>query len=455
MNARLGALLALAAGLCSACGTDEPVNLNRTGGIAGQSGSSSGGNGGQGGFGGGGGNGGSSQGGSSGNGPLALDFEGIDLDQGADLVTDFTFIPDTNPPELIAVAKDGQVYHYELDDDETTLLGKFQAPEVFDETDCGMLSITLDPEFDTNGFIYLGTCTKLTENAIFRFTFDAGDYSSIPDSSVDIIRVAEPRANRPWHNVGTIGFEPDGETMWALFGEKVVQSQAENTTNNLGSLVRIKPNREAGGSGYEPAEGNAFDDGVNSPDIYAYGLRSPWKGTLDSQGRYWVGDVGSSNFEEINIVTAAGQNLGWGAEVEGPCDSETHDCSLYRDPATYWNRSLEHPYVLDDADAFPVNARVAWVAPEYLPNSADPYRGRLDNRVMFGEYCVGFVRMGEADDEGALVVDQHLGHLDTPGQWRQGPDGYMYAITFGRCQTDIERPQDTASRLYRAVPVGG
>jgi hypothetical protein len=56
----------------------------------------------------------------------------------------------------------------------------------------------------------------------------------------------------------------------------------------------------------------------------------------------------------------------------------------------------------------------------------DRYDYRLSDRVVVGEYCVGFVRSAELDDAGQLVHDEHIGHLDTPGAWRQGDDGYIY-----------------------------
>ena len=73
----------------------------------------------------------------------------------------------------------------------------------------------------------------------------------------------------------------------------------------------------------------------------------------------------------------------------------------------------------------------------------------LTGKVLFGDYCLGYVRAAEADDQGRLTSDEHVGHLDTPSAWRQGPDGYIYVSTFGACQTDRQNATDSQSVFYR------
>ena len=90
----------------------------------------------------------------------------------------------------------------------------------------------------------------------------------------------------------------------------------------MGGLLRIIPNREDGGDGYTLPAGNMAAVGgfpESDPALFVYGLRSPWRGSRDSLGRIWVGDVGQGLVEEVNLITAVGQNFGW-ATHEGPCD---------------------------------------------------------------------------------------------------------------------------------------
>jgi hypothetical protein len=312
--------------------------------------------------------------------------------------------------------------------------------------DCGALSIALDPDFEANQFLFVGKCSDLQNSGVFRYRFAPPDYETVGDSEASIVEVGHPDAERPWHNVGALDFDDEGY-LWVPFGDKVLGDPAQDPSNALGSLLRIEPSRDEDGSGHQPAPDNPFvGDANRDPDVYAYGLRSPWRGTLDRQGRYWFADVGSDQYEELNVVSAPGQNFGWPA-VEGPCREA---CDALVDPVTEWNRSFSHDYVVEDPDASSIGARVGITALEYDPSDEDRYAGFLDGRLIFSDYCVGWVRGIEyVDDE--VVSDQPLGHLDTAAAWRQAPDGYVYALSFGRCQSNHSNVTDDRSRLYRAV----
>ena len=73
----------------------------------------------------------------------------------------------------------------------------------------------------------------------------------------------------------------------------------------------------------------------------------------------------------------------------------------------------------------------------------------LAGRLLFGDVCVGFVRVLQVDDGRRVLVDGHVGHIDTPVDVHQGPDGYVYALSFGTCGSVVEDPPE--SKLYRAV----
>lgn len=394
------------------------------------------------------GGGGQTSGSQGGDGPFRLSFEPIDVEGDLGIVTDLEFLPGST--ELLIVSLDGRVGHYRIDGDAATLLGTFEVPGVYRDLDCGLLSVTLDPEFADNGLLYVGACISQQDSAIYRLHFDPTDYAAIADSSAEIFVAGDPKAPRPWHNIGSIGFDDTG-ALWALFGDKRVASNGQDATNALSALVRIIPART--GEGFEPAPDNPFvDDPDLDPTVYAYGLRSPWRGTFDGQGRWFFGDVGANGFEEINMVSAPGENFGWAAH-EGPCES---DCEGITDPVTAWAHDEITEYMSDDPDVVPTNARVAWAAGPYRGTFGDRYRGHLDDRVLFGDYCLGFVRGLSVDAGGTVVADEHLGHLALPVAWREAVDGYLYTATFGKCETLGLDPDDPpTSRLYRVVGVGG
>ena len=116
--------------------------------------------------------------------------------------------------------------------------------------------------------------------------------------------------------------------LWALFGEKNLPDEAQDVSNALGSLVRLVPSRTPGVGGYVAAPDNPFaldGDPGTSDVVAAYGLRSPWKGTRDARGNLFIGDVGASLFEEVNVlppVRVGTPSFGWPA-IEG----EDAECS--------------------------------------------------------------------------------------------------------------------------------
>ena len=374
----------------------------------------------------------------------SFSFESLPWDGPRARVTALAFLPDTvEPLEMLVLERDGVVYHYALEDGSAAVLGSFVPPGVYADQDCGLISAVFDPDFSRNRFLYLGYCVDEQHSGIFRFEFDSSRYDRIAESVQEIVVLGDERAERPWHNVGALGFEPEG-VLWALFGDKTVRSTAQDRDNDLGALLRIVPNRDPAAGGYLPAADNPWAEGGGSPDIYAFGFRSPWKGIRDRRGWYWVGDVGSEIWEEVNVVTAPGQNFGW-PTAEGPCE---RDCEGLIDPTLAWQRGGPEPYIDEDPDAEATGLRVVWVGPEVRHVPHGPYGGHLRDAVLFGDFCVGFVRAVELDNDGQVVRDQPIAHLAHVASLAQASDGTIYGATHGSCTSD---PDDQVSRLVRLV----
>ncbi len=385
-------------------------------------------------------------------GPFRLEFVELAATVALKLLTDFVFLPGTDPPELLLTRLDGHIAHYRLDGDELALLGVMTVPGVHFELDCGLVSLAIDPGFADNGLMYAGICTSGEEVAVVRLTFDRSDYAGVAATAAEVMRISEPEAKRPWHNVGAMGFD-DAGVLWILVGDKTATKNSQDPSNNFGALLRVVPNRAPDGSGYTPAPDNPFaDDPTASPDIYAYGLRSPWRGLLDHRGRYWIGDVGNRTIEEVNLVTAPGPNFGW-ATHEGPCEA---NCAAFTDPLLHYEHVVTHPYSTDDDDLSASTLRAVWVGAEYHAPATDRYRGHLDDRVIFGDFCGGFVRAAAIDADAEVIEDVHIGHLNHAVAWRVGPDGFLYAASFGSCTTQVIDPEaPPPSRFFRVESRGG
>lgn len=375
---------------------------------------------------------------------LALRFEPVALEAEPNGFTDFVFLPDGH--EFLVLSKSGRVTHYELSGtNQAARLGGWDVPGVHTETDCGAISLEIDNDFARNRLLYVAKCTSRQFSGVYRYVFDTANYAAIAASEALIIEAGDPAAEQAWHNVGSLNMDRDGN-LWVPFGEKLLKEHAQDRTNNLGALLKIVPNRALDQQGYTPAPGNPFvGEAETSPDIYAYGVRSPWRAILDQRGRLWFGDVGSNQAEEINLVSAPGQNFGW-PNAEGNC---LDDCSSLTDPVVFWNRDNDHDYLVDDALALPAQARVALVGIAYDSGTEDRYAGLLSDKLIFSDACVGFVRALEFTDH--LISDVPIGHLPAIVAMQQAADGYIYALTFGRCLTDETGVLESDGAMLRTV----
>jgi hypothetical protein len=377
-----------------------------------------------------------------------LVFEPISLDVAPSQMTSLRFIPGRS--EFLVTTRTGEVHHYGFEGNQATHLGSFQAPGVYAHLDCGLIALAFDPDFADSGLLYLSQCFSVTHSGIQRLRFDESDYAGIPDTAVSIVQYGDADATLPWHNFGQLGFEPDG-TLWALVGEKTIFSHAADPATPLGTMIRIVPSRLSGEGGYTPAAGNAAETlpGFH-PDVYAYGLRSPWTGARLGDGRWLIADVGQQAVEEVNLVSAPGQNFGWPA-YEGACTGQSCPSDL-TNPIVQWSHASDHPFVQEDPYATAAITRVGWVGPEYVPprDDLDRYEGHLTHRVLFGDMCFGYVRMLGVDDSQGVTLNVHVGHLAGASSWDVGPDGYLYAASFGRCTTSWTDLYPSG-RIFRAV----
>ncbi len=367
---------------------------------------------------------------------LELKFTEIPQDSALLRMTDLAFLPDDSG-ELIVVDKDGEVVHMRMTDDGAETLGRFVVEDTYTRDDSGLVSVAFDPDFAENRFFYLGVTISKETNVIRRYELLADDYEATAASETLVIEVTGEDAPRAWHNVGSIGFTEEGY-MWAIFGDKVLDDVAQDPMSLLGKVLRIIPEHDEDG-GFSVPDDNPFNDGSGHPAVYALGLRSPWKAAY-KDGVLFIGDIGLDTFEEVNRLSAPGENFGWPVH-EGPC---TEDCAQMSDPWVYYGRGSSAPFVQDDERATSARLRSVWVAGIYEPREADRYQGLLTDQVLLGDTFSGFVRARPMDGSTPSV---HVGHLWLPTAMAQGPDDYVYAVGLGTWPVDAPM---RLSPIYRA-----
>ncbi|HCF51215.1 MAG TPA: glucose sorbosone dehydrogenase [Syntrophomonas sp.] len=182
----------------------------------------------------------------------------------------------------------------------------------------GLLGLALHPDYKNNGLFYVNY-TNQNNTVIARYQVSPADSNQALLSSEKIILTfSQPYAN---HNGGQLAFGPDGY-LYIGSGDGGSagdpQNNAQNLGNLLGKILRIDVNSSANGMAYAIPPDNPFFGNQQGfkEEIYAYGLRNPWKFSFDQvQGRLWAADVGQNKVEEIDIINK-GANYGWN-KMEG------------------------------------------------------------------------------------------------------------------------------------------
>jgi glucose/arabinose dehydrogenase len=179
-------------------------------------------------------------------------------------------------------------------------------------TEQGLLGMALDPDFNNNGYFYINYTDTHGDTVIARYTRAKDTNKGSPDSAKILIQVAQPYPN---HNGGSVRFGPDGYLYLGLgdggsAGDP--KGNAQNPATLLGKILRIDVKN---GDPYGIPPGNLFQDGAGRPEVYAMGLRNPWRIAFDPlNGDLYIGDVGQNLWEEIDILTDnsdPSHNFGW------------------------------------------------------------------------------------------------------------------------------------------------
>jgi uncharacterized repeat protein (TIGR03806 family) len=210
--------------------------------------------------------------------------------------------------------------------------------------EAGLLGMTFHPRFADNGYVYLSYTTPGGSRFVSRISrFESRDGGRTLDrgSQTEVITVDQPYSN---HNGGDIHFGPDGYLYIGLGdggsgGDP--QGHGQNTDTLLGAILRIDVDVDVdAGSPYGIPPDNPFADTEGGrPEIFAWGLRNPWRFSFDREtGDLWTGDVGQHEWEEVNLVVRGG-NYGWNPKEGNHCfAAQPCDTPAFIDPvAEYAN----------------------------------------------------------------------------------------------------------------------
>ncbi len=178
----------------------------------------------------------------------------------------------------------------------------------------GLLSIAFHPNFSENGYLFLFYTAKNGDNTLARLTVDRLTDKQTDLKSLEVLISQEDPASN--HNGGMLAFGQDGYLYLGIGdggrgGDP--WNNAQNLETLLGKMLRIDVNQS---SGYSIPKDNPFVERDNVlPEIWAYGLRNPWRHSFDREtGDLWIADVGQNKWEEIHwrsVDSKGGENYGW------------------------------------------------------------------------------------------------------------------------------------------------
>jgi glucose/arabinose dehydrogenase len=317
----------------------------------------------------------------------------------------------------------------------------------------GLLGLAFHPQYPTNGAFYVYYTNLNGDIVIARYRVSSDPNVADPASASVLLTIPHPGQSN--HNGGALAFGPDGRLYVGVGdggGGGDPDDNGQDRSVLLGKVLRLAVD---GGAGYTVPPDNPF---VSTPgargEIWAYGLRNPWRITFDRlTGDLFIGDVGQSRREEIDFEPrgSSGRNYGW-VRMEGSL--------CYRPSAGCYDATLTLPVLEYD------HSLGCSVTGGYR------YRGRaapgFDGVYFFGDYCTGRVFGGVEDGAGGwsstLLVDTpyNISSFGEDGNGELyllalGSPGTLYRLVAGAQPPFgfLDTPAAGATGVSGAIPVTG
>lgn len=269
----------------------------------------------------------------------------------------------------------------------------------------GLLGLAFHPDYQSNGFFYLNYTDNSGATNISRFQVSGNPDLADGGSEFTILVQPQPFSN---HNGGMIAFGPLDDYLYIGFGDggsggdPLNLGQSDSTF--LGKMLRIDID---GASPYAIPASNPYFGAVDTlPEIWAFGVRNPWRFSFDrDNGDLYIADVGQNIIEEIDYQpasSAGGENYGWRLKEGSDCFNPSSGCDpggLLVDPIHEYNHGGS-PHRCS-------------VTGGYV------YRGcaipELKGAYLFGDYCSGNIWSFKYDGSNLTQFTDHTAELGTSG----------------------------------------
>ncbi len=243
----------------------------------------------------------------------------------------------------------------------------------------GLLGLAFDPNYDTNGRLYVQYTDGSGDVVIARYQRSASNGDLVdPGSGTPLLTI--PHSTFANHNGGMLAFGPDG-CLYAGVGDGGGAGDPDNRAQDpgqlLGKLLRLDSST---GGGCTNGGSNPFGPGIGRAEVWSLGLRNPWRFSFDRvTGDLYIGDVGQDASEEIDFAAAPaagrGLNFGWRLMEGSACFNPASQC----DPGGLTKPIHEYPHAQTACSV----------------TGGFVYRGAmasLRGTYFYADFCAGFVR---------------------------------------------------------------
>ncbi|MEX2651753.1 MAG: PQQ-dependent sugar dehydrogenase [Acidimicrobiia bacterium] len=281
----------------------------------------------------------------------------------------------------------------------------------------GLLGLAFHPDYANNGRFFVYYTDKEGRRQLSEFAVSTTDPNRArADSELVLIELEQPANSVDIrHYAGQLGFDPEGY-LWVSMGDGAdSRAQAQDPNTFFGKVHRIDVDS---GDPYGIPPENPFVDGGGAPEVWAYGLRNPWRFSIDPVDRLiYIADVGHADQEEIDVlpIDEGGFNLGW-SDMEGTRCFHKQDC----DPADYTSPVITYSH----EEGCSVTGGAVYRGQE-IPELVGTY--------FYSDWCNQWIRSfkyvdGQVTEETDWTED--LGTIGQVDSFGIGGDGELYLVTY-------------------------
>jgi glucose/arabinose dehydrogenase len=278
----------------------------------------------------------------------------------------------------------------------------------------GLLSVAFHPKYASNGRFFINYTRS--ENGLKTFISEfkvSKENPNVADPTEKILlTIDQPFSN---HNGGLNKFGPDGFLYIGMGdggGAGDPQDNGQNLDTLLGKLLRLDVDSQ---SPYTVPQDNPFVGQRGArPEIWAYGLRNPWRYSFDRcTGRLFLGDVGQNKYEEVDLIEK-GKNYGWRLMEGAHCFNPSQGCSQV---------GLELPIAeYDHSSGCSITGGYVYRGKKYVD---------LIGRYFFGDYCGGQMWALAQDANGAWKMTILSAAGFSLSSLGEDQDGELYVVDYG------------------------